>query len=286
MAVLSALALENPMPVQQLAPDVPRALAEMIMKLLAKDPADRPATANEVVGAIHDIEREAALPSPQSNRRDRGAAGSRRRLRLGAAAGVLLAVVGPVAWFLGSTIIAVVTGVSLKRGGKEAVHVKQQASAEARDERAKEMQALAAVAKDKPFVIVRAGERFAYKTFAEALAQRRMAEAIEVHSGGPFSVPATEVNSAGLILRAAARLPAGVRGSDRERCPAAVAGSPRRRGRYRGLRFLRRFRLPRLVFRQRPPADASRALDLSQLPLPGQGRRFDRLQRAAPADGR
>ena len=48
MAVLTALAVDTPRPVRELRPDVPPALAELIERLLAKDPADRFQSAAEV----------------------------------------------------------------------------------------------------------------------------------------------------------------------------------------------------------------------------------------------
>src|SRR5262249_38671033 len=51
MAVLSALALTTPRSLTGLRPDLPRALVELINRLLEKDPAQRPASACEVVQA-------------------------------------------------------------------------------------------------------------------------------------------------------------------------------------------------------------------------------------------
>lgn len=55
MAVLTALATENPRPVRELNPDVPAALADLIHQLLSKKPADRPAAADEVVRRLRSI---------------------------------------------------------------------------------------------------------------------------------------------------------------------------------------------------------------------------------------
>jgi hypothetical protein len=49
MAVLTALAADAPRPVRELNPAVPEPLADLIHQLLAKNPADRPQTADEVV---------------------------------------------------------------------------------------------------------------------------------------------------------------------------------------------------------------------------------------------
>ena len=260
MAVLSALAIDKPQPVQELAADVPPALADLIMKLLAKNPVDRPATATDIVAAIEAIERgAAALPSPEPSLRRRSGADGRHRWRLGMAAAALFALLGPLGWFFGPTIIRVVTGkgelvidvddpdvevvvkpdgvrirsgkeqtvivtagdgvvevsdptkgwtlvtekFTLKRGGKEVVRVKREALSQARDMRAKELQALAAADKEKSFVVAHGEEKARFKTFAEALTQRKPGDAIEVRGNGPFDVPAAEVDG-GLILRAAA----------------------------------------------------------------------------------
>jgi serine/threonine protein kinase len=56
LATLSALALEEPPPVKELNPAVPLELSELIEQLLAKDPAERPASAREVVEALREIE--------------------------------------------------------------------------------------------------------------------------------------------------------------------------------------------------------------------------------------
>jgi TolB-like protein/Flp pilus assembly protein TadD len=60
MAVLMAAALDAPVPIRDRNPAVPPALAELIERLLAKAPADRPASASEVVEALAAI--EAGLP--------------------------------------------------------------------------------------------------------------------------------------------------------------------------------------------------------------------------------
>jgi hypothetical protein len=177
------------------------------------------------------------------------------------AAAVLLAVLGPLAWYFGPAVIRVVTNKGelivevddpavevvvkpdgvllqsgkeqtlvvaagdgtvevcdpakdwtlvtkefrLKRGGKEVVRVTRQDVAQAREARAKDAGVPAgSLDKDKPFVVVRkGGEGRAFKTFAEALAERQAGDAIEVHGNGPFAVPPAEVDGKGLTLKAA-----------------------------------------------------------------------------------
>jgi formylglycine-generating enzyme required for sulfatase activity/serine/threonine protein kinase len=58
LQILNALATTTPKPVSDLNPDVPATLSELVMKLLAKDPENRPASAKAVVEAIVAIERE------------------------------------------------------------------------------------------------------------------------------------------------------------------------------------------------------------------------------------
>jgi serine/threonine protein kinase len=56
ISTLLAVATQEPTPVQQLNAEAPPALAELVMKLLAKDPAKRPQSAAEVIEAIQAIE--------------------------------------------------------------------------------------------------------------------------------------------------------------------------------------------------------------------------------------
>ena len=56
MAVLTALAVDEPVPVRDLNPDVPEAFAAEIHRLLAKAPADRPASGAEVAERLRQIE--------------------------------------------------------------------------------------------------------------------------------------------------------------------------------------------------------------------------------------
>jgi serine/threonine protein kinase len=62
MAVLMALGTQEPPPVRDLNPAVPDALAALIHQLLAKDPAGRPQTADEVVKRLRAIARELEAP--------------------------------------------------------------------------------------------------------------------------------------------------------------------------------------------------------------------------------
>jgi serine/threonine protein kinase len=57
LAVLSALATRTPAPPHRVVPSLPRLFSGLVMRLLAKDPADRPQSAREVVKAIESLER-------------------------------------------------------------------------------------------------------------------------------------------------------------------------------------------------------------------------------------
>jgi DNA-directed RNA polymerase subunit RPC12/RpoP len=56
-AVLTALALDAPPPVAALNPTLPHELADLVMQLLAKKPAERPQSAREVINRLQAIQR-------------------------------------------------------------------------------------------------------------------------------------------------------------------------------------------------------------------------------------
>ena len=60
LAVLHALASQTPPSPRSLRADVPESLDRLIMRLLAKNPADRPASAQEVLDTIRGVERQLA----------------------------------------------------------------------------------------------------------------------------------------------------------------------------------------------------------------------------------
>ncbi len=91
LAVLASLASNDPPPVRDLAPELPSALGELIMELLAKEPAKRPASAAEVAQRLEEIEH--------------GAPGRRRRRYGWLVAAAVLLVLVPAAWFLGGPVV-------------------------------------------------------------------------------------------------------------------------------------------------------------------------------------
>jgi formylglycine-generating enzyme required for sulfatase activity len=96
VAVLAALTLDTPAPPRQVNPAVPPPLSDLIVQLLAKDPAGRPASAGEVADRLQALERPPALPPDPSRTEARSFAPSprapgarppaRRRVRRAAAA--------------------------------------------------------------------------------------------------------------------------------------------------------------------------------------------------------
>jgi serine/threonine-protein kinase len=116
MAVLMAVGLDDPVPVRERNPDVPPALADLVERLLAKDPANRPASAGAAREALAAI--EAGMPVPAATRaplpapppavrpsaslaRPTPSVRRRRRRAVGIAAGSLgLALAAGIVWWL------------------------------------------------------------------------------------------------------------------------------------------------------------------------------------------
>ena len=78
-ALIAAHRSEAPPPIAERRADIPPALAAVVMQLLAKDPADRPQSAEEVLRALHDGPAVRADPPPASVRPEQSVANVRRR---------------------------------------------------------------------------------------------------------------------------------------------------------------------------------------------------------------
>jgi hypothetical protein len=120
ISTLLAVATQDPQPPAAVRPEVPAALSELVMRLLAKKPEDRPASARAVADALQRLEKQpgtarATRPAPQAPRgqtggttqtdlgraRPRRAAGKRSRLPWLLGGGVLgLGVLGVVGFLL------------------------------------------------------------------------------------------------------------------------------------------------------------------------------------------
>ncbi len=62
ISTLIAVATTNPLPPKELNPELPQAVCDLILRLLAKDPADRPPSAVAVIEAIQAIEQDREQP--------------------------------------------------------------------------------------------------------------------------------------------------------------------------------------------------------------------------------
>jgi eukaryotic-like serine/threonine-protein kinase len=87
--LIAAHALEAPEPIASRRADVPPALADLVMRCLAKRPTDRPQSGSEVLQALDEIQSQGARP--QDTRA--AARSSRRWLIAGIAAALVLAIV-------------------------------------------------------------------------------------------------------------------------------------------------------------------------------------------------
>ena len=94
--LLAAQLTEKPAPISTRRYDVPEALAALIMKLLEKEPVNRPRTAADVARALEDpAVVSGSFPSPQVNRPSR----PRRVIWALTGAGILASVAAGSAWF-------------------------------------------------------------------------------------------------------------------------------------------------------------------------------------------
>jgi WD40 repeat protein len=106
MSVLVALSSREPDPPRELNPDVPAPLGALILRLLAKDPAGRPASAREVAQAL-------AEAAPRASDKPEAPARQSPRWRFGlvpiCVAVLLLAVLGAAAYPFGPTVVRIAT---------------------------------------------------------------------------------------------------------------------------------------------------------------------------------
>ena len=99
-ALLVAHLAEAPPPLAERRPDVPAALAALVMRCLAKDPADRLQSATELLAALEGLGGSGAHPSAVPGTAGSAAPRGRRRLVVAGAAAALLAAAGLAATLL------------------------------------------------------------------------------------------------------------------------------------------------------------------------------------------
>jgi hypothetical protein len=194
VSALHAVTTQEPTPPRQLNAEMPPALADLIVRLLSKSPAARPASARAVVEALSAIEKERASPAvarPQPRRS--------RRLLVAVAAGLLLVLGG--AWLVPQIVLRItgkdgtVREVPLDPGDKIEV-VQKQPTEEGKP---------ALADKELPFLLRHAGaaKPEAFKHLTSTLFALRDGDVIEVHGNGPFPVVPVTLKEKGLTLRAA-----------------------------------------------------------------------------------
>lgn len=93
-ALVAAHLTEQPAPLVTRCGGVPDGLADLVMRMLSKDPAMRPQSAREIVGALNLVGPAGSAPRPPRPPRTR----TRTRTRLLAAALIALLVLGAFAW--------------------------------------------------------------------------------------------------------------------------------------------------------------------------------------------
>jgi hypothetical protein len=98
MAAIASLALDRPAAPHEVQPQIPQALSRLILRLLEKDPAQRPASAREVLDELDAIERALAKPAYDGVQPMRSRGGW-------LAAAALLLIVGGLAWMWGATVV-------------------------------------------------------------------------------------------------------------------------------------------------------------------------------------
>jgi hypothetical protein len=224
LSLLMALAIETPKLPASLNPDVPAGVSALTMRLLAKDAAERPESAQAVVDAIADLEAAAGSPAPSARtvsrqendtvvlpaeKRQEATAAPRRQAtsigRIGTAAVLLAVCAGGGSWLYQIVIIRDRNGTKIsetrvpKDGSVEIVPEGKGA------DKPPAPLGQASADKENPFVLVKAktGEKIECGTLARALKVHQDGDIIDFHGNGPFQVPRQQFKNKALTLRAA-----------------------------------------------------------------------------------
>jgi serine/threonine protein kinase/WD40 repeat protein len=117
MAVLRALAVEQPQPPHEVRPEVPRALSDLTMRLIAKEPKDRPQSAAGVAESLAEIGRSHLPDGTHPVHREGPARQARPTWTSGraivVAAALLLLIAGPLAAWYGPAVYRFATDQGL-----------------------------------------------------------------------------------------------------------------------------------------------------------------------------
>jgi predicted Ser/Thr protein kinase len=212
MAILTALAVDEPVPIRQHNPHVPELLARLVEQMLAKDPTARPASARAVESALRALLPTTAplavpvtdevLPPPT----DSYAADTPALTR------TLPPPARPTRWrwawvgfaALAVTVLAGIVVIVRDKDGKEIGRLEVPPGGTIETKETPAVVPPPAVVAE-PFTLLRAGQVVRRFRFASgAFAERQAGDLIEVRGPGPYVLPVLEIDAKGLHLRAAA----------------------------------------------------------------------------------
>jgi hypothetical protein len=109
MALLNALATVTPVSPSELNPHLPPALSDLILRLLTKDPAGRPGSARGIADQLHAIDNGMTAPLPAPPQAPAVSRASSRWQPTGLAAATALAILLPLGYLFGGTLIRFAT---------------------------------------------------------------------------------------------------------------------------------------------------------------------------------